>query len=137
MSKNSADFEVIDDEEMLNAIVAESKAKTLVAMESGLKSYLKKMGKDATFKGWVAHDYPENTELDHRLKTPYNNWELVWTKVTNEYFSSKKNPFHSLFNARGIRSTKRGKRKNKFNKKHSRKLRSSRSRKRVRHNKKR
>ena len=137
MSKNSADFEVIDDEEMLNAIVSESKAKTLVAMESGLKSYLKKMGKDATFKGWVAHDYPENTELDHRLKTPYNNWELVWTKVTSEYFSSKKNPFHSIFNAKGIRSTKRGKRKNKLNKKHSRKLRTSKSRKRVRHNKKR
>ena len=75
--------------------------------------------------------------LDKRLETPYNNWQLVWDKVTGEYFSSKKNLFNSLFHARGIKYTKRAKHKNKLNKKHSRKLRSKKSRKRVRHNKKR
>ena len=137
MAKKSHSFEVVDDEDILQAIVAESKAKTLSVMENGLKSYLKKMGKDSTFKGWVAHDYPENTMLDKRLETPYNNWQLVWDKVTGEYFSSKKNLFRSLFDARGIKYTKRAKDKNKLNKKHSRKLRSKKSRKRVRHNKRR
>ena len=43
MVKKSQDFDIIDDEEMLRAIVEESKAQTILSMESGLKSYLKKM----------------------------------------------------------------------------------------------
>ena len=107
MSKKSPEFEVIDDEEMLKAVVAESKAKTLSIMESGLKSYLKKMGKDSTFKGWIAHDYPENIDVDKRLTSPYNDWELVWNKTTSEHFKSKKNILHNLLQAKGISYTKR------------------------------
>ena len=70
-------FYVIDDEEMLRAIVEESKAKTIMSMESGLKSYLKKMGKDSTFIGWISNDYPENVTIDKRYLIPNNEWELV------------------------------------------------------------
>ena len=114
------DFEVvIDNPEILKAIVDESKTKTLSIMETGLKSYLKKTGKDSTFEGWIAHDYPENSDVDKRLTTPFNDWRLVWNKTYNEHFKSKTNPLFSLLHAKSIRSTKRNKYPIKLNKKHS------------------
>jgi len=135
--KSSEDFDVIDDEEMLNAIVAESKAKTLLVMEDGLKAYLKIMGKKATFKGWVAHDYPENVTLDSRLTIPYNDWELVWNKITGEYSPQKRGLFSSFLTAKGIKtrrklvrkksgSKKRGHRKYRKQSRKARKARKSR-----------
>ena len=129
MSKKSPDdFDVIDDEEMLNAIVAESKAKTLVAMENGLKAYLKIMGKKATFKGWIAHDYPENIRVDTRLTIPYNDWELVWNKITGEYSPQKRGLFSSFLTAKGIKTRRKLPRKKSGSKKlrKARKLRKSR-----------
>ncbi len=118
MSKKSPrDFDVIDDEEMLNAIVAESKAKTLVTMENGLKAYLKIMGKKATFKGWIAHDYPENIRVDTRLTIPYNDWELVWNKITGEYSSQNRGLFSSFLTAKGIKTRGKLARKNTGSKK--------------------
>ena len=126
--KSSEDFDVIDDEEMLNAIVAESKAKTLVVMEDGLKAYLKIMGKKGTFKGWVAHDYPENVTLDSRLNIPYNDWELVWNKITGEYSAQKRGLFSSFLTAKGIKTRRKLPRKKSGSKKlrKARKLRKSR-----------
>lgn len=118
MSKKSpVDFDVIDDEEMLNAIVAESKAKTLLVMEDGLKAYLKIMGKKGTFKGWIAHDYPENVNLDSRLTIPYNDWELVWNKITGEYFPQKRGLFSSFLTAKGIKTRRKLIRKKNHSKK--------------------
>ena len=132
--KSSEDFDVIDDEEMLNAIVAESKAKTLVVMENGLKAYLKIMGKKGTFKGWVAHDYPENVTLDSRLNIPYNDWELVWNKITGEYSAQKRGLFSSFLTAKGIKTRRKlvrkksgsKKRRNRKYRKQSRKARKAR-----------
>jgi len=113
MVKKSQDFDIIDDEEMLRAIVEESKAQTILSMESGLKSYLKKMGKDSTFIGWISHDYPENVTIDQRHLIPHNEWELVWNKVTQDYFKSNKGILATLFTARGLRK----RRKTKYNSK--------------------
>lgn len=107
------DEDVIDDEEILKAIVDESKAKTLVKMEEGLKAYLKIMGKKATFKGWVAHDYPENVTLDSRLTIPYNDWLLVWDNIT----SKKRGLFGSLLTARGNKTRRKLVRKKSLSKK--------------------
>ena len=116
--KSSQDFDPIDDQEILNAIVAESKAKGLIVMEDGLKVYLKSMGRNATFKGWIAHDYPENVTLDKRLTIPYNDWELVWNKITGEAFK-KRGIFNSLFTARGYKTRRRNFNKNLHSKKPS------------------
>ena len=104
MKYSDPEEDVIDDEETLNAIVAESKAKSLMMMETGLRSYLKSMGKQATYKGWIAHDYPENVTLDSRLTQEFNDWQAVWNKVTQEYKSSRRGMFRNLFNtASGIK----------------------------------
>ena len=91
------DEDVIDDEEALNAIVAESKANSIMMMETELRSYLKSMGKQATYKGWIAHDYPENVTLDSRLTQEFNDWRAVWNKVTQENQTSRRGMFRNLF----------------------------------------
>ena len=104
MKYSDPEEDVIDDEEALNAIVAESKAKSLLTMETGLRSYLKSMGKQATYMGWIAHDYPENVTLDSRLTQEFNDWQAVWNKVTQEYQTSRRGMFRNLFNtASGIK----------------------------------
>lgn len=115
-------FETLSDEEIAAAMVIESKIKTLEQMNTDLKNYLSKMGKDSTFKGWIAHVYPENVEIDERLKNPNSNWRTVW----NSEISRSKTimfKFANIFAGLKNKKLQRSNKKSRSSRKKSRKKR--------------
>ena len=102
-------FELITDDEILNSIRKESIEQTLKYMLIWCHEYFKSMGRHATFRGWIATDFYDNTEInpqilkdkkvikllahkfpeyvdiDHRLKITDNSWINIWNQCKNEY----------------------------------------------------
>lgn len=94
---------VVDDESRLRSMVLKSKAESTRLMEKDLKSYLNKMGRQATFKGWIAHDYPENVDIDQRIISDDSDWVNVWNKVYDSFLKKRRGFFGFRFTARGLK----------------------------------
>ena len=114
------DDDVIDDESRLRSMVLKSKAESTRLMEKDLKAYLNKMGRQATFKGWIAHDYPENVDIDQRITSDDSDWLNVWNKVYDAFIKKRRGFFGFRFTARGLKRKKKSRKKKSRKKKKSR-----------------
>lgn len=72
------DFIKITDDEIAYALSQEAKAMAIIMMQKDLNTYIAKMGKEASFKGWIAHICPENVAVDVRLEMPGSAWHALW-----------------------------------------------------------
>ena len=80
-----SDFIKITDEDIAYALVEEAKTKAIILMKKDLNNYIKCMGKEASFKGWVAHICPENIIVDKRLEMPGSAWHYLWDTESSLY----------------------------------------------------
>ena len=132
---NGDDFYLISDKEMrrieenqeideLNKKVRQSIIDSKKKMKDGLREYVKKMKNKSTYKGWIAHDYPENIKIDDRVKKDNSEWCKMWKDIKNiqkgGYKKTKKIIIHKK---RKYKSTRNKTNERNKNKKTLRKLR--------------
>ncbi len=76
--EDTLDYVKITDDDIAYALSQEAKAKAIIMMQNDLRTYISKMGNDASFKGWIAHICPENVAIDVRLEMPGSSWHALW-----------------------------------------------------------
>ena len=76
--KSEYNFVHLSDDEIAQAITAEAKARAIAIIKKDLQEYLDKLGREASFKGWIAYICPENIKVDKRLDYPNSDWHQMW-----------------------------------------------------------